>query len=420
MNVNRRVLLVDADVDHRAQVKQNLAGLPYEVVAEAHYGVEATRLAKELQPDVVFIHVEEAVALALRTLEHVQQAAPRATPVVISKRNDADTARKAMLAGARAYLVSPMSPDTLDEVLSAACERQERLHGASVASGTPDEDGEVAVTVEPARTGGYVLTVFGPKGGVGKTTIATNLALALRQHTSARVVLVDVDAYFGDVAVMMGLEPDRTLLDLLREFYEKQEVQVDTYLTEHSSGLQLLAARHSAELGRAPDPDSIAQLLKLLAGWFDFVVVDTPGHFGPQVAAALDESTTALLITSAEISSIKDARICLDTLRKAGFDNDRVKVVVNHSTRGNAVSSSDIARTIGYDVFWDIPHDGAVPASIQHGSPVMLSAPGTKAARQVDGLASYFSGVGPSHARSAAGGGWLQQARGRRFWQSSN
>ena len=422
MAKNQQVLLVDADVDHRAAVKQMLGGMAYDVVGEANYGVEATRRAAELQPDLVLVHVEDPLALALRTLDIVQQAAPHAAPVVISKRDDGATARKAMLAGARGYVVSPTTAAALHEVLSAASERQARILKPSA----PVADGESTLTFEPdpVATGGYVVTVFGPKGGVGKTTIATNLAVALRRHSSARVVLVDVDAYFGDVAVMMGVEPDRTLLDLLNAFQDNQDnknIPIESYLTQHTSGLYLLAARHTVDIGQLPDADAIAQLLKTLAGWFDFVVVDTPGAFGPQVAAALDESTTVLLVTSADIASIKDARLALETLRGAGFDRDRLKLVVNHATNADSISTTEIGRTVNYDVFWTLPHDRAVPASTQAGTPLVLSDPKARMAKQVDALASYFAGSGHGAGAGQAAPVPLEQPRRRRwFWQAAS
>lgn len=385
MTRNLQVLLVDMDPDHRAMIKQQLANLPYAIVGEANYGVEASRLAMELHPDIVLLHVEEPLALAFRTLEVVQQADPAAVPIVISKLGDADSARKAMLAGARGYIVSPCSEATLNDVLSTAHAR--RPVGAVV---RPDEPSLAPVA-------GSIITVFGPKGGIGKTTLSTNLAIALKKHTSTRVVLVDIDAYFGDVAVMLGMDPERSLLDIIAESTAHDEFpKLESYLTEHRSGLQVLAARHPGDVGASPDPELIARILKTLARSFDFVVVDTPGAFGPQVAAALDESTTVLLVTTVDIASIKDARFSLDTLRGAGFGTDRLKLVVNHATNANSVTDADVARTVNYEVSWVLPHDSAVPISTQHGDPVMMSNPKALMARKVDSLASFLSGGGAS------------------------
>ncbi len=392
MGRNPPILLVDTNYDHRALLKQLISNMPFAVVGEANYGVEAARLAGELQPDILLVHIEEPLALAFRTLEVLQEAAPLATPIVISRRSDGETARKAMLAGARGYIVSPPTSSSLEDVLTTA--RARHLAKPNPADFIEGEDG--SQVMRPSQlAGGTVITVFGPKGGVGKTTLATNLAIAIRQQTHGSVVLVDVDADFGDVAVIMGMEPERTMRDLLRAFKEGELPPVEQFLSLHPAGVHVLAARHAEEVGMQPDPEAIAALLKQLTRKFDFVVVDTPGAFIPQVAAALDEATTVLLVTSADMSSIKDARLAITTLRNSGYNADRLKLIVNHATNANSVSDSDVARTVGYDVFWTLPHDRAVPESTQSGEPIVLSNPKARMAQRVLALGAYLSGAGP-------------------------
>lgn len=384
MGRNQQVLIVDADVDHRAQIKQTLGALEYAVVGEAAYGIEASRLAGELRPELVLVHVEEPLALALRTLEVVQAASPRSTAVVISKRADAETAHKAMLAGARAYIVSPTTPARIDHTLRAA--RTKHVSALDLIEHPPAEG-------EAAPTAGFVITVFGPKGGVGKTTLATNLGITLARRTRARTVVVDTDAYFGDVALTMGLQPERTMADLLAQVELGQRPDVKSFLVQHPTGVWVLPARHAGGVHAPPDADAIAGLIRVLASTFDFVIVDTPGAFGPSVAAALDESTTALLVTSADMASVKDARIAMDALREEGFGDDRLKLVVNHATNANSVTDDDISRTVQSPVFWTIPHDREVPLSTQRGEPLVLVAPRARMAQRVEALAAALSGL---------------------------
>ena len=388
MGRNPPVLIVDADADHCAMLRQVFASMPYAVVGDASYGVEAAHLAGQLQPEIILMHVEEPLALAFRTLEVLQEAAPYATPVVVSRRADGETARKAMLSGARAYVVSPPSSEQLQAILIEARQRHER-------SLAPATSRELATLPAPLASG-TVITVFGPKGGVGKTTIATNLAIAIRQRTQARVALVDVDADFGDVAVIMGIEPERTVRDVLRAYAEGGPTALSQYVTRHPSGVEVLAARHVEEVGAPADPALIGQLLQQLSKSYDFVIVDTPGAFIPQVAAALDEATTVLLVTSTDMSSIKDARLALATLRSSGFDDDRLKLVVNHATNANHVTDADVERTVGTRIFWTLPHDRAVPHSTQLGQPIVVSQPRAQMAQRVEAVAEYFGGTGAS------------------------
>lgn len=403
MGRNQQVLIVDPDVDHRAQLKQALGTLEYGVVAEAAYGIEASRLAAELRPEIVLVHVEEPLALAFRTLESVQTASPRSTAVVISRRNDAETAQKAMLAGARGYIVSPAPAQTLDRTLRAA---RTRHHATLDLLLNPPAEGEAPPTA------GFVVTVFGPKGGVGKTTLATNLGIALARRTRARVVVVDTDAYFGDVALTMGMQPEHTLADLLAQVDLGHKPDVKAYLVQHSSGVWVLPARHSGGVHAAPDAEAIAALIRTLAASFDFVIVDTPGAFGPSVAAALDESTTALLVTSADMASVKDARISMEALREEGFGDDRLKLVVNHATNANSVTDADIARAVNGSIFWTIPHDREVPLSTQRGEPLVIAAPRARMAQQVEALAGILSGVpADSESDTSRRGGLFRRGR---------
>lgn len=383
MGRNEQVLLVDPDVDHRSQLKQLLGGLAVGIVGEAAYGIEASRLAAELQPDVVILHIEEPLALAMRTLEVVQRAAPRATPVVVSRLDDAQTVQRVMLAGARGFVTMPTTPLLLAHTIETARRRHSDALARALSTDPP----------APELVAGTVVTVFGPKGGVGKTTLATNLAIAIAGRTGARVALVDVDAYFGDVAIIMGIEPERTLPDLLEAVAAGQPIDLSTYLVRHPSGVYVLPARHTGNVADIPDAEAIAMVLRRLASAFDFVIVDTPGTFGPQVAAALDESTTALLVTSADMASVKDARLSLETLRGEGFDRDRLKLVVNHATNANSVTDADLARTVGYEIFWTFPHDRAVPHSTQRGEPLVLSQPRARMAQEVEALAAVLGGT---------------------------
>ena len=123
-------------------------------------------------------------------------------------------------------------------------------------------------------------------------------------------------------------------------------------------------------------------------------MVDTPGTYSEAVAAALDESTTVLLVTSADMASVKDARMAVSALRREGFSEDRVKLVVNHATNANSVTEADIAKTVGCEVFWSIPHDRAVPVSTQRGEPLVLADPQAKMAKRVQAMAALIGGAG--------------------------
>ena len=384
MGRNTQVLVIDSDADHRAALRRALSQRAIAVVGEAQYGVEASRLAVVLQPDVVLVHLREPLALSLRTLEAVQAAAPHATPIVVSKLTEGGIVQKAMLAGARAFIASPVVPELLESTILSARDRHRAQLDRALGAGTAGS----------APTAGAVLTVFGPKGGVGKTTLAANLALSIASQTTAPVVLVDGDVQFGDVALSMGLESHRTLADVLEAMTRGEHPNLSEYLVRHPAGVEVLPARHRHELSAPADPEAVASILRELAESFDFVIVDTPGTYSSAVAAALDESTTVLLVTSADMASVKDARMAVEALRSEGFNEDRLKLVVNHATNANSVTDADIARAVGCDIFWTIPHDRAVPISTQRGEPLVLADPQAKMAKRIQAMAAVIGGAG--------------------------
>lgn len=372
MEAGLSVLLVDPDIEHRASVKQELATRGYNVIGESVYGPEAAKKASELRPEVILVHVEQPMAFALRTLEMVQYAAPTSTTLVMTRANDTETVRAITLAGARAVLRSPLDGDEVDDVLTRAREHHRRLMNPGLVT-------------EKVATSGTVISIFGPKGGIGKTTLASNLAIALHNQSEGSVAVADVDTYFGDLAMMMGLEPEHHMLDLVSAM-RKGGASPSDFMTRHSSGVDVLAAPHSAAAGPQPTVDEVATIIQKLAETYPFVVVDTPGTFNPLVATALDEATMILVTTSADVSSIKDTRLSLELLR--GFDSDKVKLLVDRATNAQSVSDADLAKAVGYSVFWSLPHDREVSISTQHGTPIVVANPKTKMAMGVDALAA--------------------------------
>jgi pilus assembly protein CpaE len=333
------------------------------------------------------VNLREASAFA----DRLRTTHPSAGLVLVRHELTTEVFNSAMHAGIPA-VVAEDDASALRSAVDRARQTWEAIHGPALGG-----------------SGGKVLTVFSPKGGVGKTTLATNLAVAMAGRTGARVALVDVDAYFGDVAITMGLEAERTLPDLLEAYAGGQEVDLERYLVRHPSGVYVLPARHTGNVEATPRADAIASLLRKLAGSFDFLIVDTPGTFGPQVAAALDESTTALLVTSADMASVKDARMSLTALQREGFDEDRLKLVVNHATNANSVTDGDLARAVGYDIFWTFPHDRAVPTSTQRGEPLVLLQPKARMAQEVQALAAHIGGTAVRESGGGGGLGWFRR-----------
>jgi pilus assembly protein CpaE len=338
-------------------------------------------MAKEKNPDVIVLSMEEPVARAVQTMNSLADALPETPIIVYSSLSDASSVRRAMVSGARDYLVKPPRPEELARAIYAVLEQEERRRTRLL--------GDTAATA--AR--GTVLTVFGAKGGIGKTTISTNLASSLCRHSNSSVAIVDMDTRFGDVAIMMDVVVEFSIADVGRNIETVNRENISDYLVRHSSGVEILPAPlHPTEWG-ALSRQHITKIVDLLAQTHDYVVVDTPGAFNELVATALECANIILLVTSMDIASIKDTALALEMLRAASVSEDKVKLVINHSTSSNSLRAEDVERVLEYQVYWRIPHDVAVSNSNQLGQPIVLAKPYARASRAITDIAHNLSGL---------------------------
>lgn len=296
-----------------------------------------------------------------------------------------------MVFGARDYIVKPVETNRLREAVNTVLLQEERRHlrrsGQLLAGGR-----------------GAVITVTGAKGGIGKTVVSVNLALALRQETGRSVVILDADRHFGDVATMLDLTPSRTLADVLVALGRLDRQTIYDFLAEHPTGVEVLAAPPDNEVWAHCDDLSLRRIIDLLAQTFDFVVIDTEGSFDTYVRACIEASTLTLVITTGEVSSIRDTAAALRRLEAWQIDPARVKVLLNYGARVNGFRMDDLKAAINREIFWQVPYDRRVPVSVQLGQPVLLARK-SAAAQNLAALARLVAGtkkslVKPSEGRS--------------------
>jgi len=375
------IIIVDPDIGARSDLKHMLTAAKLAVVGEADYGIEAVTAAKERTPDIFLISMEEPVARALQSIEMLGAAAPRAAIVVYSSLADASSVRRAMVSGARDFLIKPLKPDDVVRSVYGLLEQEERRRLQT--------EGEAA---EPLARG-TIVTIFGAKGGIGKTTIATNLSAALVTATQSNVVLVDMDTRFGDVAIMMDIAVEHSIADLGRRIDELDRESIKENLARHHTGVSILPAPLHPTEWRNLTPQHIEKIVDMLAQGHDWVVIDTPGTFNEIIAMTLELADIILLVTSMDIASIKDTALALEMLRAADVSEDKVKLVINHSTSANSLREEDVERVLEYQVTWRIPHDYNVASANQLGIPIVTAKPYARVSRAVTDLAYDLSGA---------------------------
>ena len=373
-------LIVDTDDDSLIDVAQaaNDAGLT--VYPVRSYGREALVSADEVRPHVVMLALDEPLERSMQTLADLRFR--HGVPVIAyTSDGTSDLAKTAMRAGARDILVRPLTVEAVHEAVHTALAREElrQVGGSGAANG------------HGAR--GTIVTVAGAKGGTGKSTIAVNLAIALRQVTGESVALLDSDAQFGDVASMLGLDVERSVADLARLGAENAAREIDSHLQRHRSGIDVLPAVGDPDDWRAVAAEHVTAIMRVLAESYEFVVVDTPGTMSEPMAAAVQEASLVLMVTNRDVASVKDSVTTLCLFDHWSIPRERVRLVVNDNAVAGFVSSSEIAAATEMEIAAEFSYQPSVLRSAGEPDPVLEADPRGRFARSARQLAERVSGV---------------------------
>jgi pilus assembly protein CpaE len=365
-----RVLIVDDIAETRDHLTK-LLGFERDVavVGAAASGAEALEMAAKLLPDIVLMDINMPEMDGIAATELLTARVPSSAVVMMSVQGEADYLRRSMLAGAREYLVKPFSSDELAASIRQVHARELEKLGRMT---TPPVDRTPAV----AREQGRVVAVFSPKGGVGRTTIAVNIAVAAGSEPGRDVVLVDGSFQFGDVGVLLNLNPkNKSIADLVPELEAGGEPDsLDTFVITHSTGLRVLLAPPSPEMAELVTPRAIRRVLEVLRAKSDLVVVDCAAAFSDSTLAILDVADVILTVLTLEITSIKNMRLFLEVAQQLGYPPDKMQLVLNRADTALGIRVADVEHSIGRKVDHTVVSDGrTVVYALNRGVPFFVS-----------------------------------------------
>ena len=370
-----RVLVTLAEHANPQLVEQALNGdSSLEVVGYAEH-LDDWRAFLEQPSDVVVVgsygHDEAVTAM----VDHAVKHRPDRPVVVMSEASPNGFLRLAFEAGADDVITLPQSSEQVAFTLQKVIARRRGL-------------------ALPGRATAPLVAVLGPKGGTGKTLVATNLSVALAQR-DANVVLVDLDLQFGDIGLALGLSPERTMYDLMKAGPPFDHEKLDRHLIKHSSGVKVLIAPTRPDQASAVSIDFLRDIYASLRTMCDAVVVDTPPGFTPEVIATIDVSTEVCMVGMLDSLSLKNTKLGLETLDLMGYDTDHVSLVLNRADSRVGITPDDVSTIVGRGPDVSIPSDREIPRSVNEGTPIV-------AARQSSGAAKAFRTLADRYAKTKA------------------
>jgi pilus assembly protein CpaE len=260
-----------------------------------------------------------------------------------------------------------------------------------------------------------MIAILGPKGGTGKTLTACNLAVALANR-GQRPVVVDIDLQFGDVGLALGLRPTKTIYDLAVAPGDLDADKIESFVTQHPSGACALLAPTRPDHAAAVTISFLRKVFELLRGQYDFVIVDTPPAFSPEVIAAVDSASHLCIVGMLDVLSLKDTKIGVETLARMGYDPAELTVVLNRADTSVGIEQSDVGLLLGRAPDVSVPSDRAIPKAITFGKTIVEEEPESGAGKAFADLADHYLRETET-AQAAAASTTEQQASttGRRF-----
>jgi pilus assembly protein CpaE len=370
-----RVLIVDDIAETRENIKRMLSfEQSIEVIGAARTGREAIEQATATRPDVIIMDINMPDMDGITATTEIKKKLPYVMVVILSVQSDPSYMRRAMLAGARDFLTKPPMIDELTDAIkrAGAVSHEEQKKSQTAA---PPTDNMAPVQVQQRAPQGKIIAVYSPKGGSGRTTLATNLAISLKEDNN-RVALIDGSLQFGDVAVFLNEQGKNTILDLAPRVAELDpEIVQEVMLTHKATGIDVLAAPPQPDLaifGKVTG-EQFGTLLEYLCRIYNYIIVDSATALDFIWGATMEVASLVVLVVTQDIPSIKNTSSFLKMTELEGIKRDKFLVVMNKYDRRINIPPERVGEILRTPVSLSIPFDDKiVGSSIIRGTPFMV------------------------------------------------
>ena len=359
-----RILIAD-DIEVTRQSIRKLLEFHSEitVVGEADNAEKAISQTGQLQPDILLMDINMPGMDGISATNILSAEAPGASIIIMSVQGEQEYLRRAMTAGAKDYLIKPFTGDELINAIRQVHANEQKRKKV------------VAFEAKPAEPG-KIISVFSTKGGVGKTTIVSNLAVALAAKTGSRVGVVDADLQFGDVALFLNVLPRATIADLVQDIDNLDEKLLDSYLTDYNENVRVLPAPLRPEQAETITAAHLTAILKTMRTICKYVIVDTTPAFNEIVLAALDISDLVFVVSGMDLPTIKNVKLGMEIMSTLGYSEDKVKLLLNRANSEGGLDIHEAEESLHSKFAVTLPNDyKTVVSAVNRGIPFVVSHP---------------------------------------------
>jgi len=374
-----KVIVAEANKDKRGEIIESLSSVEYiRLLGEASFPQELLGLLERAEAHLLLLGADFFDGDRFDLMENLLSSHPDLSIILLTEQLDEENVRQALYAGVKDLLLFPFTPARLVD----AVYRCFQAHGRKKA-----HDDSVSKPKRKEKTG-QVIAVFSSKGGVGKTFVSTNLAVALAQESGKKVALVDLDLEFGSAALALNIAPRYTVSHLINEIHNLDQELLESYMTPHRSGLKLLAAGTPFSMTEFVSAAHIEKIIKVMQSFFDYIILDLPARFNETVAPAFQEAEMLLLVAEQEISAIRNIKAFLSYLYNLNYPRHKIKLLLNKADSHSDIRFKDVEATLNHSIFAILPAEyKLVSSSLNKGIPLTMLYPRSKVSRSLRELA---------------------------------
>jgi pilus assembly protein CpaE len=354
-----KIVIAD-DIEETRNVIKKILTLEndfFEIVGEASNGEEVLNLIPKVKPDIVLMDINMPVLNGLEATEKITNQFPAVTVVIMSVQAESEYLKKAMFHGAKEYIIKPFNYEVLVNTILTTYEKYK------------DKAINVSRSAEN-QSNAKIITFFSSKGGVGKSILALNSAVALSREYHKKTLLIDLDLQFGDISMLVNKYSEKTIIDVIEDGQLDSYDNIKPYLHEFNENLHILFAPTKPEAAEYIGKDSIEKMMKTLKKQYDVIIIDTGINFNDSTLYILDLSEIVLFVATMEIVALKNTKLGLGVMKSLGYDKNKVKLIINNFTTKYGISKAEVEGAFSDGIFAMIPEEqNTVSTSVNKGKP---------------------------------------------------